>query len=270
VIIQNFEELSKTEERKLALEIIEAGLEAIDTNKVIKEAVKIDGNDLRVGNEGFPLEKIDRLFVIAVGKCSISAGEALEEILEDKITGGIAIDVRNGKLDRIQVVSGDHPLPSEINVDATKRIIKLLSDATEKDLVIFVISGGGSTLLCQPENSTCVDEANIIQCLFNSGADIKKINTVRKHLSSARGGHLAKYAYPARVVSLIFSDVPGDDLEFIASGPTIKDTTSTEDAEKILKECSILELNSFQNAATATAFSRLLQEKSLMNWQERQ
>ena len=239
MIVKNFKELAKTKERELILEMFDVGLDAIDTEKAIKKAVKVIGNELKIGNEKFSLDNIERLFVVGVGKCSLSAASALEGILGDNLTGGTVIDVRKGKLNKIHAINGDHPLPSEKNMNATKEVIDLLSGVTENDMVIFIISGGGSTLLCQPDNLTCSDEGNILQSLFYASANIEEINTIRKHLSKARGGYLAKHAYPARIVSLIFSDVPGDNLEFIASGPTVKDTTTIADAEKILKKYNV-------------------------------
>ncbi len=241
MIVKNFGQLAKSKERTLALNLVDTGLEAVDTKKVIRETVSKSDDEIRIGNETFALNEIERLFIVGVGKCSLSAGEALEEILGDSISGGVIIDVREGELKHIHTVSGDHPFPSEKNVGATQEIIKLLSDATEKDFVIFIVSGGGSTLLCNPTEMTCLEEGEILKFLYGAGIGIRKINTVRKHLSSARGGYLAKYAYPARAVALIFSDVPGDDLEFIASGPTIKDTTTVSDAEKIIEECGLVE-----------------------------
>jgi glycerate-2-kinase len=149
--------------------------------------------------------------------------------------------VHEGTLQKITAYQGTHPLPSEQNVEATKKIIELLSGRDEKDLVIFVISGGGSTLLCQPRNHTCAEEAAIFKCLSAAGATIQELNTVRKHISLARGGFLAQYAYPARVISLIFSDVPGNNPEFIASGPTVRDTTSVAEAEKIMEKYGVRE-----------------------------
>jgi glycerate 2-kinase len=241
VIVNNFNKLAKTEERKLALELVDVGLNAIETQKVIKKAVRVRAKKLYIGKEKFKLANINELFIVGVGKCSLDAAIALEEILGDIITDGIILDIREGKLKKLRVFQGDHPMPSERNISATKEIIKFLSNKTEKDLIVFIVSGGGSTLLCQPENMSHTDEASILKCLFNAGADIKKINTIRKHTSSARGGFLAKHAYPAKVVSLIFSDVPGDDLEFISSGPAIKDTTTAKDAEKIIKDFNIEE-----------------------------
>ena len=236
MIIKNFDQLAKTKERKLALEMVDVGLAAIDTESVVKETIRLDGNHLYMGDEEYPLDDFKRVFVVGVGKCSLAAAGALEEIFGDKLTGGVIIDVRPGKLRKVRSLFGDHPLPTEKNVGATQEIIKLLADTTEEDLVIFIISGGGSTLLCQPENMTCLDEAEIIKELYRAGADIKKMNTVRKHLSTARGGYLAKYAYPAQIISLFFSDIPGDDLVYVASGPTLKDNTTVEDARKVVEE----------------------------------
>ncbi len=232
--IKNAKKLATSKGRKYLLEIVEAGLEAIDTPKVIKNAVSVKGRALIINNETFPLKNIKRLFVVGVGKCSLEAGGALEKILGNLIDGGIVVDVHKGKLKKLQTFTATHPLPTPQNIGATKKIIKLLSGLNENDFVIFIISGGGSTILCQPNNLTCRDEKIIFETLTGQGATIQEINTVRKHSSLARGGFLAKYAYPAKAVSLIFSDVPGNNLEFIASGPTIKDTTTIEDAKKVL------------------------------------
>jgi len=234
--IRNFDALAKTHLRRLALEIAEIGLHAIDTKKVIQKNVRVEDNELFVAQEKIPLKSIKRIFVVGVGKCSLEAGAALEKILGERINGGIILDVREGKLQRIRTFTGTHPLPSIQNINATRQIIFLLSELKKDDLVIFIISGGGSTLLCQPLNLTYEDEAVLLKHLFKVGADIYETNTIRKHLSLARGGYLAKYAYPAKVISLIFSDVPGNKLEFVASGPTIKDTTTVKDAEKITKK----------------------------------
>jgi glycerate-2-kinase len=167
-----------------------------------------------------------------VGKCATDAAFVLEEILGDRIYKGMVIDIKcDPRLKRIKSAECDHPFPSERNVDATKEMIDVLKEAKEDDVVIAVISGGGSTMLCQPKGFTCYDEKTVVDALFRAGANIKELNTVRKHMSMARGGHLAGYAYPAKVVSLIFSDVVGNDLGFIASGPTVLDETSVEDAK---------------------------------------
>lgn len=234
--IQNSETLAVSELRKTALEIAEAGLWAIDTDSAIRKSVSLDGNKLTVAGDEFNLEEIGRIFVVGIGKCSLEAAGALEAILGDKIAGGIVVDVRDGKLGKIKTYTGTHPFPSEKNVGATKEIIRMISGLKPDDLVIFVVSGGGSTLLCQPPNFTYREEESLLRCLFKVGADIREVNTIRKHMSLARGGYLAKYAYPAKVVSIIFSDIPGENLEFVASGPTALDTTTAADARKIFEK----------------------------------
>jgi len=189
-----------------------------------------------VKNESFPLNSFERVFFVGVGKCALEAGAAVEGILGERLSDGIILDVHRGELKKIKTFGGTHPLPSIENERATRAIIGLLEGATGKDLVIFAISGGASTLLCQPQDLTCDEEGEIFRMLMRQGAAIEEINTVRKHLSLARGGYLAKHAYPAKVLSLIFSDVPGDDLEFVASGPTVKDITTVADAKKVFEK----------------------------------
>ncbi|MHB9019724.1 MAG: glycerate kinase type-2 family protein [Minisyncoccota bacterium] len=261
--IKNFKKLAVTEERKKLLKIVEAGLEAIDTKKAILNAVKIEKGKLLIYNHAFSLKNAEKIVVVGIGKCSLEAGVILEKKLGKRLTGGIVLDVHEGELKKIKTYTGDHPLMSPRNIDATKKIIELLSGLTEKDLVIFVISGGGSALLCQPKGFTCLEESAVADALIHSGADIYETNTVRKHLSLARGGFLAKYAYPARVVSLIFSDVIGDNLEFIASGPTVKDTTTLEQAEgvlnkyKIYEKCGLPPLNLIETPKDDKYFERV-------------
>ena len=248
MIVKNYKELATTKIRKNALEIIEAGLESINTAKIIKKNVQLKKGELFIQNKKINLTNIKRIFVVGIGKCAFEAGETLEKILGDSLTGGITLDIQRRKLHKIRSFVGTHPFMSDINIDVTREIIALLGKMTKNDLVLFVISGGGSALLCQPDNFTCQDESTVIKCLFDSGVAIKEMNTVRKHLSLARGGFLAKYAYPAKVISLIFSDVPNNEIEFVASGPTVLDTTTIRDAEKILdkyrvwKKCGIKEL----------------------------
>ncbi|MEW6617137.1 MAG: DUF4147 domain-containing protein [Patescibacteria group bacterium] len=245
--IRNFDALAVTPERRHVLELLEYGLQSIDTQAAVKRNVSFDGRLLTIVGESYNIADIGKIFIVGIGKCALEAVQALEDVLGDQIYGGVMVDVHDGKLrtGKIQVFVGDHPLPSERNISATKAIIDLLKGAEEKDLVIVIVSGGGSSLLCQPENLTCFDERKINECLFKAGAPIQKVNTVRKHLSLAKGGYLAKYAYPARVTSLIFSDVPGDDTQFIASGPTVRDTTTVDDARSVLNEYQVLSSCSF-------------------------
>jgi glycerate-2-kinase len=240
--IKNFNELGTTELRKTALKIAEAGLLAIDTRSVIEKNVKVSGDSVIVGDVLFKVDGKSKIYLVGVGKCSSEAALAIEKILGDRLSGGIALDIKEPRKTggKIKYYSGTHPFPSEKNVAYAGEIIALLEKVKENDLVIFVISGGGSTLLCLPsKGNTCVEEEMILKQLFSVGATIQEINTIRKHISHARGGWLAKYAYPARSVALIFSDVPGNDLGFVASGPTVKDETTIEDAVKILRKCGI-------------------------------
>jgi glycerate-2-kinase len=239
--IKNFEGLATTPARKFALGIAEAGLRAIDTEQSILSRLSLENDVLKIDHRPFDLKDFERVFIVGVGKCALEAGRALEKIFGERLTGGVILtvgapssfEIRNSKL---EIRFGTHPFPTEANVDATSDIVRLLSSLTEKDFVMFVISGGGSTLLCQPQNMVCTEEGNLLKILFEKGATIQEINTIRKHLSLARGGHLAAYAYPATSVALIFSDVPGDNLEFVASGPTVKDVTTVDEARVVIKK----------------------------------
>lgn len=245
--IKNFGELAVTETRQVALDIAEAGFQAIDTEKILHSIVKCNGGNLSIQNEEFPLEKIKRILVVAIGKCAMETAAALEDILGNRISNGVAVDIKmKSGLKRIKAFQGTHPLPTEANVNATKAVVEILANLNEDDLVLFAISGGGSTLLCLSENTGYKKEAIVVESLMRAGATIQEINTVRKHLSLARGGYLAKYAYPAQVISLIFCDVPEDNLEFVASGPTFKDRTTIEEAQAILAKYDILKTSGIE------------------------
>ena len=133
---------------------------------------------------------------------------------------GVAIDLKHRKLRKIKVFGGTHPLPSIRNIAATKKLIQTLQKARSKDLVIAIICGGGSSLACLPtKHNTCEDLQLVSDHLLKNGATIQELNTIRKHLSDIHGGNLAKFAYPATVLGLVISDVPGDDIDIVASGP---------------------------------------------------
>lgn len=247
-IIQNFEALAENERRRSALLIAEAGYAAINVGNALERALKIENGVLRVEVKPPQNEKIyplagRRVFFVGIGKCAFAAAHAIEGILGDKLTGGVALDVSplaRNSLTSVEAYVGTHPLPSEINVQATKHIVEFLSDCREDDLVIMLISGGGSALLCLPtEPMTCADESALFQKLTARGATIQDMNTVRKHTSRARGGGLARAAYPAEIISLIVSDVPGNDIEFISSGPTVSDDSTIADAEEVLKHYGV-------------------------------
>ena len=239
-LIKNFDELAVTPLRKDALEILEAGYSAISTKRVITSQVKVEGSTFSVGEKQINLNDYEKVFFVGIGKCAANAGKVFEDLLGDRITDGIVIDVKGVSLKRIQSHIGTHPFPSEENIVAAQSIKRMLEDMTENDLVITFISGGGSSLLCLPHDIKCEMLTSITKTLMEKGASIREINTVRKHLSEIQGGQFAKLAYPATVVSLIFSDVPGNDISVVASGPTVMDTTTKEDAERILAKYAIL------------------------------
>lgn len=241
-LIQNFEALAVNTLRGDALAIAEASYAAINTDAVIRGKVQVTGDELRIGEKTYQLAG-RKIFFVGVGKCAFAGARAIEKILGDRLTGGIALDVASNTehpLSKIETFTGTHPLPSEANVQASKRIVEFLSNREESDLVIMLISGGGSTLLCLPdEPMSYKDESSLFHELTARGARIQEINTVRKHISRARGGALAAAAYPAEVVSLIFSDVPGNDIHSISSGPTVLDSSIIADAVAILAKYGV-------------------------------
>ncbi|MDP1690243.1 MAG: DUF4147 domain-containing protein [bacterium] len=236
--IQNFEVLAGSGVRRGALAIAEAGYTAVNTGEALKRSLHLQGDTLHIGDSAYPLAR-RRVFFVGIGKCALDAAEAIETLLGDRLTSGIALDVAYREprhLKKIETYIGTHPLPSDVNVQAAKRIMEFLAGRAEDDLIIMLISGGGSTLLCLHEAPmTCLDESMLFGELTAKGATIRDINTVRKHISSARGGALAKAAYPAEVISLIVSDVPGNDIGFIASGPTVLDVSTVDDARAVLE-----------------------------------
>lgn len=230
-LIKNAEVLAVTPARSSVLAIAEAGIRSILTPEVIRRSVSCTDRILTVCGTSYNLEEYKHLYILGVGKCAIDAGIALEHMLGDVITDGVVIDVRPPEsLTRIRGLQGTHPFPSTHNITHTRTLLDLAERADAHDLVIAIISGGGSALLCQPKTHTATEEATLIEHLFKSGATIGDLNIVRKHLSYARGGHLAVATSPAKVISLLFSDVPGDDRATIASGPTILDTSTVADA----------------------------------------
>ncbi|RJQ26053.1 DUF4147 domain-containing protein [Candidatus Parcubacteria bacterium] len=238
--IQNFEDLNKSEIRNAALTILESAYNSIDTEEVVKKMISVVRNILLIGETKIPLDSVDRIFVVGAGKCSPKAACAVEKILGERITGGIVLGTKKRDLCSLTMREGTHPYPSEANISATKELLEILHGLTPRDLVIALVSGGGSTLLCNPQNMTCQAERDIVQAMFEKGATINELNTIRKHISGARGGMLAYHAYPARIVSLIFSDVPGNTgMDMVASGPTILDPTTVSDAMVIIKKYNL-------------------------------
>lgn len=236
--ISNFEILATTPLRKDALAIVEAAYEAIDTKAVVHKHCYLDNGIFHVGLQSYEVAHFEHIYIIGFGKTSYTAASALEDVLTDKVSEGVVIDKSPGVCQTVKVYQGTHPLPTALNVDLSGKVADLAIKATEKDLVLVVVSGGGSALLCWPM-SEC-DQGNVLyESFLATGGTISELNTLRKHISSIKGGGLAKLLYPATVAALIFSDVPGDAYDKVASGPTYKDATTVEDAKAILKKYNI-------------------------------
>jgi len=240
--IKNLKDLAITENRRLALEIAEVGFDSINTEKVILNSIKLENNILKINNESFDLSKFKRIKVVGFGKASCDGALALEKVLGNKIEEGVVIGLHKVSCDYIQTFAGTHPRPSEVNIEPGKKILEIADKSNEDDLLIAIVSGGGSALLCSSQEE-CIQGQNIYDNFLKTGKTINEMNNVRKHLSVLKGGGLAKIAYPATVIGLIFSDVPGDNFNEVASGPTYKDETTVSDIQKIIDEYKLGEFN---------------------------
>ena len=236
--IKNFDELVITENRRLALEIVEAGLSAINTEGVILRSIKLDNDILTVQGKEFPLSKFKRIKVVGFGKACGGAALALEKVLGARINTGAIVGRQRVNCKYIESFVGTHPKPTEINIPAGKRIYEIVNGSKEDDLIIVLVSGGGSALLSYPE-SEVEQGTRLYENALKSGQTINETNMVRKHLSLLKGGGLAKLAYPATVIGIIFSDVPGDNFSEVASGATYKDETTIADTQKIIDQYNL-------------------------------
>ena len=190
---------------------------------------------------------IDRLLVIAVGKAAIPMAQAAVDILGEQIAAGVIVTKtehadRHGLPERLSVIEAGHPIPDENGLRAGRDVIRLLDSTTEDDRVLLLLSGGGSALLPAPVTDLSLDDLQATtDALLRAGATIGEVNTVRKHLSRLKGGQLARRAAPAPLVALILSDVVGDPLDVIASGPTAPDPTTYAQAREILERFDLLD-----------------------------
>ena len=223
--------------RTISEEIFLAAVESVLPSRFISSEMSLNDNCLKIGKLSFPLEAIENIYVIGVGKASAKMGAEVENILGNRITEGHIV-VKYGyscKLKYIDVSEASHPIPDTNGLIAAREILKIAEGANWNDLVICLLSGGGSALLFDvPDECTLKDLIKLNDLLINSGASIIEINAVRKHLSAVKGGNLARTVYPATLVNLILSDVPGDSLDVIASGPTVPDPTTFSQALTVL------------------------------------
>lgn len=232
-IIKNFDTLATTATRRDALLIAEAGLQAIDTVSILNDSVVVTGEMLSIGAQEFNLADFEHIYIIGFGKVACTAAHTLEQILDGRVKDGAVIGVAEKVCQVVDTYAGTHPLPSSQNYTATKHIEEVAHNATEKDLVLVIASGGGSALLCSSMGE-CDQGKKLFGSFLQSGGTIEELNVVRKHISHLKGGGLAKALYPATVATLIFSDVPGGDIAAVASGPTCYDETTKTDAQEII------------------------------------
>ncbi len=228
--------------RKDALAIFKAGVKAVDPVIAVKRYFRVEDGILSVENWTYDLADYKRIYVVGAGKASAAMAQPIEEILSDRISGG-TVNVKYGHdvpLKIINVNEAGHPVPDEAGLKGTKQIIKLLQQTGDKDIVICLISGGGSALLpCPVDELTLEDKQLVTKCLLEICAPIQEINAVRKHISKVKGGQLARLVYPSTLISLILSDVIGDKLDSIASGPTAPDSSTFKDCLHILDKYNI-------------------------------
>jgi hydroxypyruvate reductase len=237
-------EAERKRRRAVAQRLIRAALDAVDPAEALKRQLHRVGDELSVGGRTYDLRRYKRVFVIGAGKAGAPMAQAVEAVLGDRITAGL-VNVKYGYTAPTRIVElnqAGHPIPDEKGVAGAQRMAALAQSATEEDLVIALISGGGSALMVLPTPSiTLADKRRLTDALLRSGATINEMNTVRKHLSQVKGGGLARLAYPADVITLMLSDVVGSPLDVIASGPTVPDTTSFLDAWDVIESHGLVD-----------------------------
>jgi glycerate 2-kinase len=228
--------------RKQALQIFRAALAAADPMEAVARHLHVDGDKLVVGERRYRLGSFRNVYLLGAGKASAAMAAAVERILARRVTGGL-IDVKDGhlaKLRRVELNECGHPVPDSRGVEGARRIAAIARDATEHDLVLCVISGGASALMPAPAAPITLEEKQAVtKLLLACGASIHEINAVRKHISELKGGQLARLAAPATVVSLLLSDVIGDDLDVIGSGPTAPDKSTFPEVREILSRYGV-------------------------------
>ncbi len=252
--------------REIIIRILEAALRAVDPLEAVRNHLSVAGNTLRIGTQDYRLDEIERILVVGGGKAGTPMAAAVYGVLGDRITAG-AVNVKYGhtagaggwsvrfscggepvtapaaaELGPIRITEAGHPVPDAAGLAGAEKIVALLDSLTPRDLVLVLISGGGSALLPLPaEGISLADYQALTGLLLRCGADITEINTVRKHCSRLQGGQLARLAWPAQVATLILSDVVGTPLDAIASGPTVPDRSTFADAWAVLERYGIVD-----------------------------
>ncbi len=242
--------------RSEANKMFRSAVEAVDPLRAVKNFVRVEGNKLCLGKEHDSVTELDlssygRISVVGAGKATAPMAKALEELLVGRIRKGV-VNVKYGfaeDLSYIKIIEAGHPVPDQNGVEGTKEILNLLSGLGQEDLVFSLMSGGGSALLPQPAGKiTLAEKQELTRRLLACGASIDEINAVRKHISSSKGGQMARAAFPATSVNLMLSDVVGDKMDVIASGPFVPDSSTFSDAWKILEKYDLSDIpSSIQN-----------------------
>jgi len=235
MIIKNFNELATTDKKKDCLEILEAGLQAANPENIISKYVT--PNEIKIDDKVLNIEKYPNIYSVAFGKAGDSMTRALNAIIP--IKSGIVV-IPKGSKSRIkgkkfQIFNSRHPKPDQTSVKAAKEVIKFVQNKRSDELIIFLVSGGGSSLLAMPNEITLDDKIYVTNLLLKSGATIQEFNCIRKHLSKIKGGRLVDNM-KCQGISLVMSDVEGDDLSSIASGTTYMDDTTFSDALDIIEK----------------------------------
>jgi glycerate 2-kinase len=228
--------------------ILAAAIKGADAGAAIYNHISCDLNQLYIDNLIYDLNQYNRIFIIGAGKACVPMVVSINEILGNRITSGFVItkvgytnSTYNSNEKKIRIVEADHPIPDQRNLIAAQQIISMANDMNSGDLVILLLSGGGSSLLTSPSSGISLHDIQVTTgLLLGSGATIAEINTIRKHIDQFKGGGLAKLLSPATVITLILSDVVGDHLDTIASGPTVVDTTTFSDAWKVLEKYQLI------------------------------
>ncbi len=230
--------------RKLIEPIWRAALAAVEPQAAVLRAVQRRGNVLQVAGRRYDLAAYRHVYLIGMGKAGAPMAQAAESLLGDRLTDGVVVVKRGHEvaLQRCRLYSAGHPIPDEAGVAATREAVALAQKAGPDALLLVLISGGGSALFTVPAlGLTLADLQQVTDLLLRAGATIQEMNAVRKHLSAVKGGHLAKLASPATVVGLVLSDVVGNSLDSIASGPLTPDSTTFVDVDEILQRYGLWE-----------------------------
>ncbi|MFW9915421.1 MAG: glycerate kinase [Candidatus Thorarchaeota archaeon] len=246
-ILANAQTQNALELRRTGLEILEEMVSQLQPQVLLKQRLRRAITELFIGRSILYLENFDDFLVIGGGKAVLGMVEFLETLLPDKDLRGV-LSVPEGfasqaeRTSEVQLREASHPIPDVRGLKATEEMAALLKDATERTLVFFLISGGGSALMPLPAKGISLEaKLEVNRLLLESGASISEFNTVRKHISAWKGGQAAKLAYPATTISLVLSDVLGDPLDIIASGPTAPDPSTFLDAHQILRKYALWE-----------------------------